>query len=187
MADFKFQKQKQLAKQDKSHKQSWDKAIIPLCNKLNKKKNYYTTSSCAGRIILLKAKDKKEKGVFFFRTHNKITFEQLKKELEKIIKKSKELVYLKQEPAILHVACENLKDAESLLNKAKLAGWKRSGIIAKSRRIICELMSTEKIELPIVNRGKILVSGDYLKLLVREVNKKLAKTREKIKRLQKLL
>ena len=49
-----------------------------------------------------------------------------------------------------------------------------------------ELMSTEKMELPIADK-KILVSDEFLKLLVREVNKKLSRVREKIKRFESLL
>jgi tRNA(Phe) wybutosine-synthesizing methylase Tyw3 len=41
--EFESQKQNQLSKEDKSHIGSWDKKIERLCNKLNKKKNYYTT------------------------------------------------------------------------------------------------------------------------------------------------
>jgi tRNA(Phe) wybutosine-synthesizing methylase Tyw3 len=41
--DFDEQKKLQLGKTDLSSIGSWDKKIAGLCNKLNKKKNYYTT------------------------------------------------------------------------------------------------------------------------------------------------
>ena len=52
--DF-FEKEKQdfLSKKDKSKKGSIDDGIIGLINLINSKSDYYTTSSCAGRIVLL--------------------------------------------------------------------------------------------------------------------------------------
>jgi len=185
--NFQEQKSKQFLRTDKSGEGAWDREIASLCKKINEKKEYYTTSSCAGRIVLLKGLEEKSKNVFLFKTHNKINFDQLKKELEKVGKEYKGLIYFKQEPCILHIACSNLDSAYNLLDKARFAGWKRSGLIAKGKRIILELMSTEKLELPIIEKGKLLVPEIYLKLLVKEANKKLEKTRKKIKRFEKLI
>lgn len=183
---FNIKKQKQLLKKDKSNEGKIDEEIINLCNKINSKPNYYTTSSCAGRIILVKGLKEKAKNVFLFKTHKKISWLKLKKELENSIKNYNGLIYFKQEPCLLHVACFNDESAEKLLFLARQAGWKRSGIISKGKRIICELMSTERIEMPIA-RKKILVDDNFLKILVREANKKLERTREKIKKLEKLI
>lgn len=182
---FLHQKQKQLAKADKSHVGSWDKNIVSLCNKLNKSKDYYTTSSCAGRIILIKSAETKEPNLFVFRTHEETDFHELKSALQKAKKKGK--VVFQQEPCILHVACKSLESAQTLVDKAKFAGWKRSGIMATRKRFICELMSTEHLELPIIKDKKILVDDDFLKILVEEANKKLERTWQKIKSLENLL
>lgn len=183
---FEQEKSKQLARKDKSGKGDWDKEIANLCRKINAQKEYYTTSSCAGRIVLIKALEEKAKNVFLFKSHEKISFSQLKKELEKA-GKYKGMIYFKQEPCILHVACLDLSSGLKLLEKARIAGWKRSGLIAKGKRIILELMSTEKIELPIMFNGKIPVDENYLKLIVEEANKKLMRVREKIKKLESLV
>ncbi|MCX6748397.1 MAG: hypothetical protein NT076_02230 [Candidatus Pacearchaeota archaeon] len=168
-----------------SNEQRWDQAIESLCEKINLKKEYYTTSSCAGRIVLIKALKEKAEDVFLFKTHEKISFSQLKKALASV--KYKGLIYFKQETCILHVACKDLEGAVELLNKAKFAGWKRSGIIASGKRTICELMSTEKLELPITNDCKLLVDEDYLKLLVKEANSRLERVWEKIEKLDELI
>ncbi len=51
----KFSKRKNdvLSKLDKSSKNGWDRRIRDLCEKINALKNYYTTSSCAGRVVLM--------------------------------------------------------------------------------------------------------------------------------------
>jgi tRNA wybutosine-synthesizing protein 3 len=180
-------KTNQLNMKDNSDIGKWDKKIKKLCDKINKNKSYYTTSSCAGRIVLIKQNEKKKPGLFLFRSHEKVRFSQIKKELNNTLRKEKGNVYFKQEPCVLAVACKNLKDAQNLINKAKLAGWKNSGIMSSSKRFVCEMRSTEKIELPLINKGKILVNENYLKLLLQESNKKLERTWKKIKNLEKIL
>jgi len=180
--NFQQQKQLQLLKSDKSSIGVLDIKIRNLCAKINKQKNYYTTSSCSGRIVLLKSSDKKIPNVFLFRTHKKTTFKELKKAFEEINYKD---VEFQQTPCILHVACNSLDKAFNLVNKAKLAGWKRSGVMDKKRNMV-ELQSTENMSFPI-KKGKILVDDNFLKLIIKEANKKLERVWEKIDKLENLL
>ena len=185
--NFNLQKQKQLSKLDKSSIGEWDNKIKRLCNKINNKKNYYTTSSCSGRVVFLKASSEKIRDAFLFRTHNKISFKELKNALLKISENYKGLVEFQMTCCILHVACRNLDDAFGIVNKAKLAGWKRSGVMSKAKRFMVELHSTESISFPIMNKGKILADDNFLKLVVSEVNKKLERVWGKIERLERLI
>lgn len=181
---FELGKEKQLARKDRSSIGGWDPKISKLCNKINKKKNYYTTSSCAGRIVLLKYSDKKLEDVFLFRTHEKTNFKEIKNALEKIGKNYLDVVEFQQSCCILHVACLSLEDSQKILTKAKESGWQRSGIIGGKRNIV-ELHSTESMCFPIMNHGKILVDDEFLKLVVEMANSKLERTWNKIKRLEK--
>lgn len=182
LQSFEEQKKRQLSKSDKSSIGSWDKKIKDLCEKINEKKNYYTTSSCGGRIVLLKASSKKIRDVFLFRSHETISFSELKKVLKKV--EYSGLVEFQQTSCILHVACENMKDALELVRKAKFAGWKRSGVMSGGKRFMVELHSTESISFPIMNKSKILVSDDFLGLVLRQANQKLKRTWEKINKLE---
>jgi len=184
---FKQRKKDILSKTDKSSKKNWDKKIIMLCEKLNYLESYYTTSSCSGRIVVMVDQDKKEKELFFNVYHELIGLEKLKKDLNEITKDNGKLIKFKLEPCILHVICESLEDAQKLLDKAKLVGWKRSGIISYKKRITLELNSTEKLEFPIINEDKILVNDLFLEIIVKEANKKLKKSWEKIEKLINLL
>ena len=185
MLAFDKRKQDILAKQDKSSKKSWDKKIKSLCEEINKKDNYYTTSSCAGRIVLIKDEEKKGPELFIYVNHDFIKFNQLKDVLNKVSRI--DLIKFKQEPCILHVACKSLEDAEKLLKNAQLAGWKRSGIIATGNRFVCELIGTDKLEFFIIDKGKILVNDLYLDLVIRKSNENLKKSWDKIQKLEKLL
>lgn len=183
-----FQKRKKdvLSKLDKSSIGKWDEKIAKLCDKINSLGNYYTTSSCSGRIILMVDQEKKGKDLFVFVSHDKVSFDKFMKEINLALEKNKEIKF-KLEPCILHVSCETLEDAEELYEKAKLSGWKKSGIIGVKNGFTVELNSTEKLEFPIIQNKKILVSDEFLKIVIDEANKKLEKSWMKIEKLGKLI
>jgi len=184
--EFSKRKKDVLSKLDKSNKSIWDEKITNLCKKINSLEGYYTTSSCSGRIVLMIDQDKKEENLFVSVYHNQFSFKEIKKDLDTAFKKNKKIKF-KMEPCILHVACRTLEDAQKLYNKAKLAGWKKSGIVGMKNGFTLELNSTERLEFPIINQKKMLVDDEFLKIVIEEANKKLKKSWEKIERLEKLL
>lgn len=182
MIDTFLQRKKSiLSKLDKSSIGKWDKKIISLCNKINKSENYYTTSSCAGRVVLMIDQEKKESNLFLAVSHDLISFNWLKDNLNKIKNKS---VKFKCEPVILHVVCKDLQNASKLLEKAKKSGLKHSGINALGKNIILELNGSDKLEFPII-KNKILVNDFFLKLIVKQSNEKLKKSWKNIEKLRK--
>ncbi len=174
-----------LSKEDKSFKKNWDKKISSLCKKINSFENYYTTSSCSGRVVLIIDSSEKRHGLFLRVYHDLIEFSQIKSDLEKI--ESRKIVKFKQEPPILHVICKELDDAKRLLKKARNAGWKRSGIMEVSDKgFLLELISTEKLEFPIIHK-KLLVNDEFLKLIIIKSNLNLKKGWSKINKLNAIL
>ena len=183
---FKFRKENQLKKDDKSLKGSWDGRIVDLCEGINLKDEYYTTSSCSGRVVLLRDSREKRDDLFVFVSHDEISFEKLKEVLLGI--SGSDMIYFKCDPVIIHVACRNLEDAQRLIDVAvRDAGWKRCSVIATGKRFVVELNATGKLEFPVVKDGKGLVDDDYLQLIVSEANKKLKSSWERIEKLYKSL
>ncbi len=237
MDNFLRRKQDTLSRKDKSSKGDWDEKILKLCDKINLNENYYTTSSCSGRIVLMINQDKKAERLFLKIWHDLISFEELKKELGKIlhsqvrdidgssqalsglsqknlinerkkfnlddklnpqnfITNSKKFatkgasnnnIKFKQESVIIHVACKTFEDAKKFLLKSQRAGFKRSGIISSGKRFVVECISTEKLEFPIINNGKLIVDNEFLKIVVGKANENLEKGWGKIERLGKSL
>ncbi len=173
---------KKIIEFDKSKKGSVDKPIAKLVEDINSKNDFYTTSSCSGRIVLLAQSEtgKKHKADCIFMSHSKISLKQVKDALEKLPKNQ---VWFRFEPLILHVACRNIESAEELVKLGRSIGFKRSGI-QSTRKMIVEICSTEKIDTIIAEKGKLLVNDSYLNILVRETNKKFEKNKEKIKKLK---
>ncbi len=164
---------------DKSNKGSVDKPIRDLIDKINSLEDYYTTSSCSGRIIMLTIppSGSKKDSEFLYRTHEQAFEDDIIKVLDSL--DEKDPVWFRQEPVILHVAARSLEAASRLLRAARAVGLKRCGLFEVENRLMLELMSTEKMDSIVAKRGNILVSDDYVRILVSEANKKLKRTWEK--------
>jgi tRNA wybutosine-synthesizing protein 3 len=173
-----------LSKSDKSSVGEWDKKIKKLCHKINKLQDFYTTSSCSGRVILMIQQEKKENDLFIKVWHDKIYFNELKKVLSELSKR-KEIIKFKLEPPIINIACRDMKKATEMLEKAKYIGFKRSGILTFDKNIILEINTSERMEFPVINKGKILVNDEFLKLIVSMSNQKIGKWWEKINKFEK--
>jgi tRNA wybutosine-synthesizing protein 3 len=182
-----FEKQKKdcLERIDKSNKGGIDKDIKSLIDLINSKKDYYTTSSCSGRILLIeKRTDKKQDARFVFAQHKKAVFNDIKNSLKVLPKND---LWLKEESIIIHVCCRDEPAAIRFLKIVRDLGIKRAGIINLRKRIIIEIIGTESMETIIARDGKMIVSDDYLKIIIREANKKLQRNKKKIKELYRFL
>ena len=181
---FDAQKLSQLSRGDFSRKGSIDRAVEKLVNKINRGNNYYTTSSCSGRIILLTEGDKKHDTKWQFVSHSRASLKEIGKSLKKLPEKP---LWFRFEPMILHVACRTIEDANAIARKARASGFKHSGIMEAENRIIAEIRGTDFISAIISKNGKLIVNSSYLKILADEANKKLKRNLEKIKKFEKLI
>tara|TARA_Y100000310_G_C20702985_1_gene831819 strand:+ start:5847 stop:6416 length:570 start_codon:yes stop_codon:yes gene_type:complete len=177
---FEEQKQHQLQKKDQSLQGEIDKEILFLVNKLNELPMFYTTSSCAGRTLLLsRTSDKKFDVKWIYKDHKEANLKKIKKALEN---PPNNPVWLKQESAIVHICCKNLETAEKLLIICKHTGFKFSGILSVGKRIIVEVMSSENIETLVADKETLLISKEYLTRMVEECNKKMKRNKARIQR-----
>lgn len=184
--DFNIQKKKcldKLYKPDKSRKGEVDELIVPLIEYLNSLEGYYTTSSCSGRIYLLTEADKKPDVKWLYVSHEVVRAEKILELLHDKI--PNERVWLRQENMILHVACRTIENADALLKIVRDVGFRRSGIIADSNIIIVEICSTEKMDVPLSDNGKLVVDDKYITMMVNIANEKFLKGKRKLERLEK--
>ncbi|MCX8158285.1 MAG: hypothetical protein N3D73_01310 [Candidatus Diapherotrites archaeon] len=159
-----------------------DQQMIDLCKLINSTEDYFTSSSCAGRIMLLDVvgDENKKDSKFHAKWHRKISLQELKIELAK---RSKGVLWLRVEPFIIHIGCKNLEKAKKILEVKNKAGIKRGGIIfAEEGKYLLELTGTQFVSLPLVKDNKILVDENYLSYLIEISNKKIS---QNYKRLEK--
>jgi tRNA wybutosine-synthesizing protein 3 len=183
MEAFELGKKNTLTKQDKSRIGRVDDKIKHLCDLINSLNNYYTTSSCSGRIVLRKdsGTGKKNESEWIFVTHKKAAPEEVNKAL---INLPKEDVWLVMESLILHVCCNTIEDAQKMLDMFKNEGFKRSGITGIKPKIMLEIIGTERLDCIVGKNGVRLIDNDHLKILIEEANSKLEKSWKKLEKIE---
>jgi tRNA wybutosine-synthesizing protein 3 len=177
---------KNLNSHDKSRKGGIDNEMLPVMEILNKHQDYYTTSSCSGRINLFVEADsqKKHECKWLLVKHGKIKYEEIRPFLTNL---PQETVWFRQEPVIIHIACRNNETANKLLTIVRDLSFKRSGIIAERRRTMIEVVDTQRIDTPIATDKKLLIDERFVKFLIKKANSKLEETKKKLKKLEKKL
>ncbi|MBD3209050.1 hypothetical protein GF367_01370 [Candidatus Woesearchaeota archaeon] len=176
-----------LGRSDNSRKGEVDEQAWPFIKTINALDEYYTTSSCAGRINVFKepVSGKKHDAEWLFVTHDVAHAKDVLQVLQGI---PQETLWLRMEPPIFHVACKDQAAAEWLLRVCQGEGWKRSGIIsvgAKDKeRVMIEIVGNERVDTPLSSGGKLLFDEQYIKFLVMKANEKLLLSREKMEALR---
>lgn len=175
-----FDKQKKdiLNKLDKSKKGEIDQPIKPILDIINSHNDFFTTSSCSGRIIVLEIPEegKKNQAKWLYVSHEKTDLEKIQQSLKDISND----VWLNQEPAIFHIVCRNIESSKKILDTARNAGLKRSGLTTLGDKLLCQIASTDVLATIIAKNGQIVVSEEYLALLIQEANKKMQKNQERL-------
>jgi tRNA wybutosine-synthesizing protein 3 len=185
---FEQQKKAQIERigRDKSSIGSIDKQIKELVGYINTKENYYTTSSCSGRIVIInKPTSSKYDVEWLLVSHESLDKKGIQKVLE--IKWPDTPTWLMYESTILHICAKTIDAAENLIDLAREVGFKRAGYFSIKKRIIVEIFGTEKIETLIADKEKLIVSETYISRLITEANKKLKKNHKRIRKYQSLL
>ena len=132
MNQFDVSKKKALEKAKKASEDEWDEKVIPLCDAFNNNQDFYTSSSCAGRVVLLqipKIGDRSD-AKWLFTSHGDADPKAVLKTLEN---PPEEQVVYRYEPFIIHVECRDLTHAERLLKEVRALGLKRCGIMPASK------------------------------------------------------
>src|SRR3989338_2411296 len=186
---FNKQKQKYLAdltsgKPDKSKKGFIDAEIKDLVDAINVHPDYYTTSSCSGRILLYTTSEdrKKNETEWIFVSHNVVEEDVIRKALLTL---PSGIVFFRFEPLILHIVCINLDAAEKLLQICNTSGLKHSGIISVQNRIIIEIIGNDRLDAPVTIDKTLLITDKGISHFVADANEKMKKNLERIGRLKK--
>ncbi|HUV79859.1 MAG TPA: hypothetical protein VMW40_03405 [Candidatus Bathyarchaeia archaeon] len=94
-------------------------------------------------------------------------------------------IWLIAQSPIVHMACRSLERATALLRIAIESGFKYSGIkaIAKdNEKVMVEIMSTERMDVPLVKDDEMFCSEAYLDFILVKANFTLERGKDKLKR-----
>ena len=181
--EFSQGKQQALQKlQDAQRNNKVDLKILPLLELINASEDYYSTSSCAGRIVLLELPElgDKQGATFLGKWHRTIEFQDI---LTAVKLATKGYLWLLAQSPIFHVSSCNLPRADALLKCAIAAGFKHSGLKSIENNIIVELCSTERLDTPLGVDGRLLCDKDHLQLLVSIANQVIERSTTKLEHL----
>lgn len=173
-----------LGKLDHSKKSSVDEDIKHVVSLLNSCEEFFTTSSCSGRIILIDGVPQssgvqKQNCVWLFVSHQKCKSEDLVSGLSR----SSADAVLKFEPFVLHVQCRELKDAQLVHSVAVNSGFRNSGLtVGKTGKILTAVRSTHGMEVPLSRNGVLLVDHEYVRFLAQIANEKMEENLRRIQR-----
>lgn len=160
-----------------------DEDIYELLTLFNSFPQYYTLSSCSGRIQIIQAKNpsKRKDLVSIAKFHSKITLEDLSGAINKIKGSN---AWISLQPPIIHVACRTLEDALKLIKIARASGFKHSGIQAKNPdRYVVELNCSGRLDIPLKYNDKLLINLNELNSIVEMLNEHLEEVKSRISKL----
>ncbi len=156
-----------------------DEEIIPLLEYINSLDDFYTTSSCSGRITLLLDLGSKKESRWLGKWHREITSGEVIDCLHDIPPEG--VVWFKYESAILHIAAKTIEKAKEILYITRESGYKRVGVQGlKKERYLVEVCDTERVDCPIAEKGCLLVDERYLRYLTAFSNRRFRNGRDKL-------
>jgi len=161
-----------------------DRDLLPLIVLLNRDRDIYTTSSCSGRIVVVDGEVPwiREEAEVVFKSHIPVN----SSEIDFVYKTSPRSSYwLVVTGPIIHISTTSIKKAVGLLNRARIAGFKHSGImhVSTTRGVFIELITGVYITQLIKTRNINVVSpGDLVEVLA-VFNKALIEGKHRLQKL----
>lgn len=175
------------------HLQLWEKAkvegkaderMIPTVNFVFSKPGFFTTSSCSGRLVLLRldAKEAKKPKAFFAKWHSMPEFHEVWKKLNE---ESSQNLWFKQEPFMLVIGTNNLENAKKIMKICRNNGVKKVGIMsAEDGKFLVEVFGSNYMSFLIKEKNKTLASMKFAEKQFKTACKKLRANWRTLERLE---
>jgi tRNA wybutosine-synthesizing protein 3 len=165
-----------------------DEEVEELLQKINDLDDFFTTSSCSGRIvlILLPKIGAKREARFIGRWHRPVRKADVLAAMDDVGSSVEGDFWLLAQSPIVHVACRSVERATVLLRLAIGSEFKYSGIkaIAKDAgKVMVEILSTERMDVPLASNGRRFYSDEYLDFVIAKADFMLTRGKEKLKQL----
>jgi len=164
-----------------------DEEVEEVLQKINSLDEFFTTSSCSGRVALICLPEigAKREATFIGKWHRPVRKEEVLAAMSDAPSPRNGDIWLIAQSPIVHVACRSLEKATALLRIAIEAGFKYSGIKAISKdngKVVVEIMSTERMDVPLATDDMMLCNEAHLDFIVSKANFMLERSKEKLKR-----
>ena len=138
--------------------------------------DYFTTSSCSGRISIYFEDRIHCKGInWLLVKHCVVEFDEVTEVLiSNASEKDLNLMYLKCEGLILHICCRDIDAGSRLLQIALSCGFRESGLIIGQKKTMLAIRTTSfSLETPLCDWNGNFLEKTFFKVLIDEANNKL--------------
>ncbi len=164
-----------------------DLDIVDILVELFLRPKSFTTSSCSGRIVLMDSEYPwaKEETMIIFKKHGPVEPEEI---LEAASKPVAERLWLSVQGPIIHVETLDIEEAFTILEAARRAGFKHSGVLASTRKgILVELRTGIRVNIPLAEPDEKLIRWESIERITRLANKALREAKKRLNRLREEL
>jgi len=160
-----------------------DTGIISILDIINSYDEYYTSSSCYGRIVLLELPElgDKKNAKWLGKWHRQIQSDELVKAFTNA---EKGMLWLLAQSPIIHVFSKDFESADKLVKTAVSCGFKHSGFKTTDKNIIVEIASTERLDSPVGKDKVLFYNKNHVDFLVDIANDIFQKSNSKLIRLR---
>jgi len=170
---------------DRSRKGEIDAPIASIVARINQSSNFFTTSSCSGRVLVFShtstSSSAKEGCLWHFVSHASLASADIEL-LGAALSIDSERT-LKFEGMILHVQCRTLEDGRRLHEAVAGAGFRNSGLtVGKAGRVQLAVRTSLCLEMPVM-----LLRGEEVVRLADVVNRKFEVNEALIKKFESVL
>lgn len=161
-----------------------DNKMLEINRIINENENFVTTSSCAGRIIIIGKKALREKynTNFFLKTHDAL---ERKYNIENLHFDNE--LWVLYEPPNIHIKCKDLKSAKMLHQFALEAKLSKSKFQSIKKPYVVEILGTGNLQIPIGFDGKLAIDQNYFNKVITVANKILIEEQNRLKSLKELI
>lgn len=147
-----------------------DARVVPLLEALNSLEEFYTTSSCSGRVTVVDAEWpwEREESHVVFKSHEKV---EAKDVLRVVSVRPLRAYWLIARGPILHVVSRDVSSAMALLAVARETGFKHSGVVGRTAcGYLVEIMCSPQLIVPLVVEGNALMDRGSTATLINLAN-----------------
>jgi tRNA wybutosine-synthesizing protein 3 len=159
--------------------QKVDKEILHILDLINGIEGFYTSSSCAGRVVLLEIPQIGDKrgATFLGIWHRTVELKEFKAAATKA---TKGLLWLLAQAPILHIGAQTIELADKMVKTAISCGFKNSAVKSLGKKIRLEICSTERLDAPIGRDGCLFCIDEHLSLLIEISNEVIERSGKKL-------
>ena len=164
-----------------------DERMVPLVEFLFSRSDYFTTTTCSGRILLLNldSKELKKPDSFFAKWHEIPKFEKIWKALNK---ESLQDLWFKQESFVMVIGTSSIENAKKIMAICRNNGVKKCGIMAlEDGRVLVEIMGSHYLSFLAKQGSKVLVEKEFFEKQFETACKKLEMNWTMLEKFEKAL